>query len=91
MSRDVEAKREEFRKYLERAGVIDALTKVLVLLYEETEKPDDALDYVRKYLSNATDSKSEVETLKQELESAKDQIAELEAKLQKCDLDVTPA
>jgi hypothetical protein len=30
---------------LERAGVMDALTKVLVSLYEEAEKPDDALEY----------------------------------------------
>lgn len=41
----IDSKREEFRKYLERAGVMDALTKVLVSLYEETEKPDDALEY----------------------------------------------
>lgn len=41
----VTAKREEFRKYLERSGVMDALTKILVSLYEETEKPTDALEY----------------------------------------------
>lgn len=40
-----ENKREEFRKYLERTGVMDALTKVLVSLYEEPDKPDDALEY----------------------------------------------
>jgi hypothetical protein len=41
----IDSKREEFRKYLERAGVMDALTKVLVSLYEQAEKPDDALQY----------------------------------------------
>ena len=30
-----ESKKEEFRKYLEWSGVIDAFTKVLVALYEE--------------------------------------------------------
>lgn len=40
-----EGKREEFRKYLEKNGIMDALTKVLVNLYEEVEKPDDALQY----------------------------------------------
>jgi hypothetical protein len=40
-----EAKREEFRKYLEKNGVLDALTKVLVGLYEEPDKPNDALEY----------------------------------------------
>ena len=40
-----DSKREEFRKYLEKAGVLDALTKVLVGLYEEPEKPNNALEY----------------------------------------------
>lgn len=40
-----EGKREEFRKYLEKNGVMDALTKVLVNLYEEEKKPEDALEY----------------------------------------------
>jgi len=31
-----ESKKEEYRRYLEKSGVIDALTKVLVGLYEET-------------------------------------------------------
>ena len=39
-----EGKREEFRKYLEKGGVMDALTNVLVNLYEEPEKPEDALE-----------------------------------------------
>lgn len=45
LSQPSDSKKEEFRKYLERAGVMDALTKVLVSLYEETEKPNDALEY----------------------------------------------
>ena len=39
----METKRDDFRRYLEKAGVMDALTKVLVGLYEEHEKPNDAL------------------------------------------------
>ena len=38
------------RKYLEKAGVVDALTKVLVGLYEEPERPLHAVDYVKKYI-----------------------------------------
>ncbi|KAK7792526.1 hypothetical protein R5R35_008634 [Gryllus longicercus] len=48
--RPIDSKREEFRKYLERTGVMDALTKALVALYEETEKPEDALGYIQGYL-----------------------------------------
>ncbi len=45
-----ESKREEFRRYLEGTGVLDALTKVLVGLYEEPDKPSDALEYPSVYI-----------------------------------------
>lgn len=44
MIQSTETKKEEFRKYLERAGVIDQLTRVLVGLYEETDKPANAIE-----------------------------------------------
>ena len=40
-----DSKREQFRRYLEKSGVLDTLTKVLVALYEEPEKPNSALEY----------------------------------------------
>merc|ERR1711975_198898 len=49
-----DSKKEEFRKYLERSGVIDALTKVLVGLYEEPEKPANALDFIKMTLGAPT-------------------------------------
>lgn len=39
-----EAKKEEFRKYLEKTGVVDQLTRVLVGLYEEPDKPSSAVE-----------------------------------------------
>jgi len=77
----VTAKREEFRKYLERSGVMDALTKVLVSLYEESEKPTDALAYIRKNLGGIVDTPSEIDNLKKELDESKAKIAELKLKL----------
>ncbi|KAJ8678678.1 hypothetical protein QAD02_014465 [Eretmocerus hayati] len=86
-SKPTEIKREEFRKYLEHAGVMDALTNVLLSLYAEQERPDDALEYMRKYFAamniNRTDSSCEVETLKRELYEARLQVAELKEKLGK--------
>ncbi|KAL6432296.1 c-Myc-binding protein [Cataglyphis hispanica] len=79
----VTAKREEFRVYLERCGVMDALTKILVSLYEETEKPPDALEYIRKNLGGIVDNSSEIDNLKKELEESKATIAELKSKLMK--------
>ena len=61
-----ENKKEEFRKYLERSGVIDALTKVLVALYEEPEKPANALDFIKQYLGAPTSG--DVETMRAEKE-----------------------
>jgi hypothetical protein len=45
-----DSKKEEFRRYLEKTHVLDALTKVLVGLYEEPERPPNAIDYIRKYM-----------------------------------------
>jgi len=45
-----EPKKEEFQRYLEKSGVIDAMTKVLVGLYEVPEKPANAIDFIKEYL-----------------------------------------
>jgi len=45
-----EPKKEEFQRYLEKSGVIDAMTKVLVGLYEVPEKPTNAIDFIKEYL-----------------------------------------
>ncbi len=43
-SQTIEAKKDEFRNYLEKTGVVDTLTKVLVSLYEESDRPNNALE-----------------------------------------------
>ncbi|KAB5565249.1 hypothetical protein PHYPO_G00238940 [Pangasianodon hypophthalmus] len=63
-----ESKREQFRRYLEKAGVLDSLTNVLVALYEETEKPSNALDFIKQHLSAGDPDSSQVEVLRVELE-----------------------
>mmetsp|Transcript_4687 Transcript_4687/g.9810 ORF Transcript_4687/g.9810 Transcript_4687/m.9810 type:complete len:92 (+) Transcript_4687:148-423(+) len=78
-----DSKKEEFRKYLERSGVIDVFTKVLVALYEEPEKPSNALDFVKQYLGApvATDldtARAEVAELQKKNEELQAQIASLQ-------------
>ncbi|XP_014482051.1 PREDICTED: C-Myc-binding protein isoform X2 [Dinoponera quadriceps] len=85
----IDIKREEFRKYLERSGVMEGLTKVLVMLYEEPEKPADALEYVRKHVGGIMEDTSEVDLLKKELDEAKAKIAELKSKLIKYETEET--
>eukprot|EP00449_Zooxanthella_nutricula_P031724 CAMPEP_0198491026 /NCGR_PEP_ID=MMETSP1462-20131121/2528_1 /TAXON_ID=1333877 /ORGANISM="Brandtodinium nutriculum, Strain RCC3387" /LENGTH=47 /DNA_ID= /DNA_START= /DNA_END= /DNA_ORIENTATION= len=41
-----DSQKEEFRKYLEKNGIISQLTRVLVGLYEEPERPPNAIDYI---------------------------------------------
>ena len=75
-----EQKKEEFRKYLEKAGVIDQLTKVLVGLYEEPEKPGNVIDFIKKSLGAPSDT--DVEQLIAENEELKRQKSELEKKIE---------
>ena len=70
-----DARKEEFRRYLERSGVIDALTKVLVGLYEEPERPANAVDYIKRYLG--APAGVDVEALKAELSRLKKEIVRL--------------
>ncbi|GMH57120.1 hypothetical protein TrRE_jg2399 [Triparma retinervis] len=72
-----DSKKEEFRKYLEKSGVIDALTKVLVGLYEEPERPPNAVDYIKRYMGAPTGV--DVEALRVENEELKKEVAELRA------------
>ncbi|XP_028133392.1 c-Myc-binding protein homolog [Diabrotica virgifera virgifera] len=76
-----EGKREEFRKYLEKAGIMDALTKVLVNLYEEVDKPEDALSYIIDKLSLQAGLETH-KTLTVKLEEVTTRCKELEEELE---------
>merc|ERR1711893_71080 len=87
-----DSKREEFRKYLEKAGVLDTLTKVLVVLYEEPEKPNNALDFLKQHLNVSGPESADVEALKlevtelrQKCEQLQEENNELKMKLQQLD------
>lgn len=60
------SEKEEFRGYLEKSGIIDSLTKVLVGLYEEQDKPSSALDFVRQKLGATLEDAATVESIKKE-------------------------
>ncbi|KAL7408683.1 hypothetical protein ABVT39_027552 [Epinephelus coioides] len=44
---------QQFRRYLEDSGVRDTVRSVLMALYKETHKPDNALDSIRLHLGAA--------------------------------------
>ena len=57
-AKTIESKKDDYRNYLEKTGVVDKLTRVLVALYETNEKPQNALEFIKKnlnaYYSNIT-------------------------------------
>nr|CAH7751163.1 unnamed protein product [Callosobruchus chinensis] len=84
-----EGKREEFRKYLEKKGIMDAFTKVLVNLYEESDKPEDALQYILDKLSIQAGLETQKQLLSK-LEEANNQIKTLEEALEELHLSTAP-
>ncbi|XP_030268445.1 C-Myc-binding protein [Sparus aurata] len=62
-----ESKREQFRRYLEKSGVLDTITSVLVALYEETDKPNNALDFIKLHLGATGPEPADAEALRMEL------------------------
>lgn len=81
-----ESKREEYRKYLEKSGVIDQLTRVLVELYEEPNKPENAIDFVKKYLGSPSDV--DLDSLKVEHSKLKKTNEELHMKLKAIEVEL---
>jgi len=79
-AKNIDTKREEFRKYLEKEGVLESLTKALVALYEEPDKPSDALAFVRNNFASSelTTLKAQLENLTQENEQLKSKVTTLE-------------
>merc|ERR1712070_1098777 len=70
-----DSKKEEFRKFLEKSGVIDALTKVLVRMYEEPERPQQALDFIKQYLGASVGV--DHEAMKQKIDEQDREITQL--------------
>jgi regulator of replication initiation timing len=65
---------------LEKTGVLDALTKVLVGLYEEPDRPSNALEYMRRYLG-APAVAVDVDGLRRENEELKFKVEKLKKQL----------
>ena len=76
----LDAKREEFRKYLEKEGVLEYLTKHLVPLYEKADKPNSALEYLENNFAGkeVEEAKQKAETLESENRDLKKDIKLLE-------------
>ncbi len=74
-----DSQKEEFRRYLEKNGVISQLTRVLVGLYEEPERPAQAIDYVKKHLG--TPAGIDIDEIRAENEELKKRNADLQKQI----------
>lgn len=63
----LEGKRDEFRKYLEASGATEVLTTALMKLYQEEERPEDAIGFIRSQLGKDVADPKEVAALKAEI------------------------
>ncbi|XP_067133788.1 c-Myc-binding protein-like isoform X2 [Centruroides vittatus] len=75
LSQSVDPRREEFRKYLESVGIFDSLTKAFLNLFEEENKPEDPLRYIKQQLG--INGSNNMESLKEQLIEAKQKLEEL--------------
>eukprot|EP00811_Abedinium_folium_P012185 NODE_21294_length_760_cov_3.889415.p2 GENE.NODE_21294_length_760_cov_3.889415~~NODE_21294_length_760_cov_3.889415.p2 ORF type:complete len:98 (-),score=37.69 NODE_21294_length_760_cov_3.889415:385-678(-) len=74
-----DSQKQEFRRYLERNGIVSQLTRVLVGLYEEPVRPTSATEYIKKYLGGPQGV--DIEELTAENEELKKANVELEARV----------
>lgn len=79
----IDSKRDEFRKFLERAGLIDLVSKCFIKLYEEPEKPENPIEYFRENIGDVLKEKMKIKMLQAELDEAKKEIEELRRKIKK--------
>ena len=83
----IKTKKDEFRAYLEKTGVVDQLTKVLVSLYEETDKPTNPIEFIKRNMSapeeiDQDNLKNEYLKLKEENEKLRQRVTELQKQIE---------
>ena len=86
-AKTIEAKKDEFRAYLEKTGVVDQLTKVLVSLYEENDKPSNPLDFIKRNMSapeevDEDNLKNEYLKLKDENDKLRQRVTDLQKQIE---------
>ncbi|XP_011210167.2 c-Myc-binding protein homolog [Bactrocera dorsalis] len=81
----IDPKRDDFRRYLERSGVIEALTKVFVRIVKD--RPENPLDFLRHNLGDALHQADSMAYLQSELQEARGEIERLRGLIESIDPD----
>lgn len=87
-STPVDSKKEEFRKYLEESGVLEKLTRALVSLFEEQDRPKNGVAYIRARLGS-DGAEASADAMKQELDQVRKQLEDLQLEHNELKLQLT--
>ncbi|KAG8250265.1 hypothetical protein J6590_105372 [Homalodisca vitripennis] len=89
----IEDKRTEVLQKLQEVSAMEAVTNLLLMLFDEPERPENAVEYLREKMGNKRHSAEELVNLRTELAAAKikicileDEVNILNEKLQSCEL-----
>ncbi|XP_055531511.1 c-Myc-binding protein [Wyeomyia smithii] len=75
----IDGSKEDFRKYLERKGVMDSITKVLIKC--NADRPENAIEYLLENLGESQQKKDTIERLENDLSEARNEIEELKREI----------
>ncbi|XP_071516218.1 c-Myc-binding protein-like isoform X2 [Panulirus ornatus] len=84
----MDSEREKFRTYIEKSGVMSALTDALVHLYEETERPSDALQYIKTTLGTMTADNQRMQMFEEKVKEQQVTIESQKAKIEALQTEV---
>ena len=74
-----DGRKEDFKKYVSESGVVDSLNRVLAALYDEPQRPEDPMEYIKSYLGAPKGVKAE--ELEKENQELRNKIAEIDAQI----------
>lgn len=75
----IDGSKEDFRKYLDRKGVLDAITKVLIKC--NSDRPENAIEYLLDNLGERLKDKDTIARLENELNDARNEIEVLKREM----------
>lgn len=84
----IDPKKDEFKVYLEKTGISDQLAKILISLYEEPNKPENADDFISRNFGKKENIetiylKNEVLRLRETIDKQNTEIEKYKKQLQK--------
>jgi hypothetical protein len=78
-SSSLEAKTDRFTQYLDRSTAVDLISKALVALYEQPQKPEDPISFIRSFIGG---------TVLEDIAATQREVAELRERNEKLEKEV---